>query len=71
LQREGIVTHIIIDKVIDYMPLFRSIGEREFPSLPSPADAARNGGGPDPRGKVGYTPDSNSHGLAVRSRDFR
>jgi error-prone DNA polymerase len=30
LQREGIVTHIIIDRVIDYTPLLRSIGEAKL-----------------------------------------
>lgn len=51
LQREGIVTHIIIEKVIDYTPLLRSIGDMAFPHRPGPGDGATHGGGPDPRDK--------------------
>lgn len=71
LQREGIVTHIIIDKVIDYTPLLRSIGDLEFPALPAPADAAKNGGGPDPRdGKAQPATADASRTLRVKSRNF-
>ena len=50
LQREGIVTHIIIDWIIDYTPMLRSIGDMTFPHRPGPGDGATHGGGPDPRG---------------------
>ena len=48
IQREGIVTHIIIDQVIDHTPRLRTIGEMEFPRATSPSDGAR-GASPDQR----------------------
>ncbi len=49
LQKEGIVTHIIIDQVIDYTELLRGIGNMAFPHRPGPGDGATHSGGPDPR----------------------
>jgi error-prone DNA polymerase len=49
LQKEGIVTRVIIDQVIDYTELLRSIGGMSFPHRPGPGDGATHGGGPDPR----------------------
>ncbi|USI75016.1 error-prone DNA polymerase [Sphingomonas morindae] len=49
LQREGIVTHIIIDRVIDYTPMLRAIADQGLPFRPGPGDGATHGGGRDPR----------------------
>jgi error-prone DNA polymerase len=45
LQREGIVTHIIIDKVINYTPLLRGIGDRNFRFGRGLATVPRTGAG--------------------------
>jgi error-prone DNA polymerase len=49
LQREGLVTHIIVDRVIDYTDMLRGIGDMSFPHRTTSADGAKGGGGPDPR----------------------
>jgi error-prone DNA polymerase len=49
VQREGQVIHVIADRIEDYTPLLRSVGEREFPHRPGPGDGATHGGTPDPR----------------------
>ena len=49
LQKEGLVTHVIIDRVIDYTDMLRSIGGLSFPHRTTSADGAKGGGGPDPR----------------------
>ena len=64
LQREGIVTHIIIDKIIDYTPMLRSIGSGSLPHLAAPADGATRGGGPDARDGPKATM------VRIKSRDF-
>ncbi len=63
LQREGIVTHIIIDRVIDYTPLLRSIGEANL----SAATCAASDGEADlsTRGARDDTPR-----LRLQSRNF-
>ena len=55
LQREGEVTHVIIDKVIDYGDLLRSVGEMAFPHHTGPGDGATHAGSPD-RGERGWNP---------------
>jgi error-prone DNA polymerase len=83
LQKEGLVTHVIIQKVIDYTPLLRSIGEVAFPHRPNPGDGATGGGGPDPRDPEWkprshdgyYRPHADGadpeHVVRVKTRDFR
>ncbi|KAA9011212.1 DNA polymerase III subunit alpha [Sphingobium limneticum] len=63
LQREGIVTHIIIDRVIDYTPLLRSIGD----AIPSAATWYASDGKADlPKGAA---PDDTPR-LRLQSRNF-
>ncbi|BBF70546.1 error-prone DNA polymerase [Sphingomonas bisphenolicum] len=63
LQREGIVTHIIIDRVIDYTPLLRSIGD----AIPSAATWYASDGKEDlPKGAA---PDDTPR-LRLQSRNF-
>jgi error-prone DNA polymerase len=49
VQREGQVIHVIADRIEDYTPLLRTVGERDFPHRPGPGDGATHGGSPDPR----------------------
>jgi error-prone DNA polymerase len=47
LQREGEVVHVIADRIEDYTPMLRSIGDMDFPHRPGPGDGATHGGSPD------------------------
>ena len=64
LQREGLVTHIITERLEDHGAMLASIGGMDFPHhrTISRADAARGGGGRDPR-------DARKPAF-VKSRDF-
>jgi error-prone DNA polymerase len=53
VQREGLVIHVIVDRVVDYTPLLRTVGDMAFPHRPGPGDGATHGGSPD-RGDRGY-----------------
>ena len=46
VQREGRVIHVIADRIEDYTPLLRSVGELDFPHRPGPGDGATHGGSP-------------------------
>ena len=60
LQKEGEVTHIICDRVVDHDAMLRSIAEGDVSIAPGRGDGARNGGGPDSRDAP----------LRIRSHDF-
>ena len=47
VQREGGVIHIIADRIEDYTPMLRSVGELDFPHRPGPGDAVTHPGAPD------------------------
>jgi error-prone DNA polymerase len=66
LQREGLVTHVIADRIEDLTPLLHQVGALQFPHRPGPADAAKNGGYDhrDP------PPPTRDGGIRIRSRDF-
>ena len=53
VQREGQVIHVIAERILDYTPLLRTVGEMDFPHRPGPGDGATHGGSPD-RGDPGY-----------------
>ncbi|TVV74892.1 error-prone DNA polymerase [Sphingomonas solaris] len=55
VQREGQVIHVIADRIVDYTPLLRTVGEMDFPHRPGPGDGATHGGSPD-RGDKGWAP---------------
>ena len=55
LQREGEVVHVIIDRVVDYGDLLRSVGDMAFPHRTGPGDGATHAGSPD-RGDPGWQP---------------
>ncbi|QJU59353.1 error-prone DNA polymerase [Sphingomonas sp. AP4-R1] len=81
VQKEGIVTHVIIEKIVDYTPLLRSIGVMAFLHRPSPGDGATGGGGPDPRDPTWPRPHegyykpfaegADPETISVKTRDFR
>ena len=61
LQREGSVTHVIVDHLEDYSEMLRSVGDRDdaFMVRTGRGDEAKHGGAPDMRG------------IKVSTRDFR
>jgi error-prone DNA polymerase len=83
LQREGGVTHVIAERLVDLSGLLRAVGDRsdEFPVPHGRGDEAKRGGAPDARdgGGVGgrkvrdiYVPDLRARaGIKVQTRDFR
>lgn len=67
LQREGEVIHVIGEHLEDLGGLLHSVGRRRFPHRFGPADAAKNGGGRDPRDGPRPLPEET---IRVKSRDF-
>jgi error-prone DNA polymerase len=51
VQREGIVTHVVADEVVDYSHLLAAIGDYGFPHRTGPGDAATGGGSARPGGR--------------------
>jgi len=49
VQKEGLVIHVIADRIEDYTPLLRTVGDRDFPHRPGPGDGATHGASPDAR----------------------
>ena len=47
VQREGEVTHVIIDRLTDLTPLLRQIGDIDLPRMVSRGDGATYPGAPD------------------------
>ena len=55
MQREGLVIHVVADRIVDHTPMLRSIGDLDLPSMVSRGDGATRGGSPD-RGDAGWQP---------------
>jgi error-prone DNA polymerase len=81
VQREGEVTHVIAEHLVDLSGELRRVSKLDQP-FRWPAgrgDAARQTGGPDPRRRQGlrskprdiYVPDLRIETLKVKARDFR
>jgi len=83
MQREGIVIHVIADKITDLSPMLRSVGQLELPNLTMPGDGAASGGRDDrERGSdIGRKPRdiyiqpygeriAQADGIPIKSRDF-
>ncbi|WP_431469047.1 error-prone DNA polymerase [Sphingosinithalassobacter sp. LHW66-3] len=51
VQREGIVIHVITDRIVDRSDMLRSIGDLDLPDLTGPGDGAHRGG-PDQRDRI-------------------
>jgi error-prone DNA polymerase len=60
VQREGGVIHIITERIEDYTPLLRSVGNMDFPHRPGPGDGVTHPGSPD-RGESGWQPKVRDH----------
>jgi len=61
VQREGIVVHVIADRLEDLSGLLRGVGERDLAVAHGRGDQVTHPGGPDPR----------EAGIKVPTRDFR
>jgi len=57
VQREGLVIHVIVDRIVDYTWMLREVGDADMPRLTNPGDGATHGGGPDHRDKERRDPD--------------
>jgi error-prone DNA polymerase len=68
LQREGLVTHVVTDRLEDLTPLLHQVGAMHFPHRPGPADAAKNGGYDAREHRL--LPAARDGGLRIKSRDF-
>ena len=55
VQREGLVIHVIADRIVDYTPMLRDVGDIDLPRLTAPGDGATHPGAPD-RGDAGWRP---------------
>ncbi|WP_048861106.1 error-prone DNA polymerase, partial [Acidisphaera rubrifaciens] len=86
LQREGLVVHVVADRIADLSPLLASVGARDapFPQRHGRGDEATHAGGPDPREAAARPPRGlrprdifpplSGHApdrIKVRTRDFR
>jgi error-prone DNA polymerase len=68
VQREGLVIHIIADRIIDYSPMLREVGDGALPQFTSPGDGATHGHSPD-RGDPEWKPRLRSDYHYRESRD--
>ena len=79
LQREGEVTHVIAERLVDLSAMLRALGSDagEFPHTTGRGDEARHGGAPDTREKIRdiwpaeFHPSAVAKGIKVQTRDFR
>ena len=82
VQKEGEVTHVICDRIIDHGDLLHRVGEMSFPHRTGRGDAGQHPGSPD-RGDKGWSPNPRScywpphadgmdpeDAVRVKSRDF-
>ena len=78
VQKEGIVIHVVIDRVVDRTAMLRGVGDLELPRLAARGDAATHPGAPD-RGDRGWQPtvrsdyhwrDRPEDVIPIRSHDF-
>ncbi|HWK36126.1 error-prone DNA polymerase [Sphingomonas sp.] len=79
IQREGDVVHVIVDRIVDYSPMLREVGEVDLPRLTGPGDGATHGGTIDPRDRAAtarprsappWSPDKDEDSIPIRSHDF-
>ncbi|MEO8714711.1 MAG: OB-fold nucleic acid binding domain-containing protein, partial [Acetobacteraceae bacterium] len=77
VQREGMVIHVITDRLDDLSALLRGVGEQDLTPPHGRGDQVTHPGGPDPR-ETGpkprdiYIPDLRlGSGIKVPTRDFR
>ncbi|HET6184934.1 MAG TPA: error-prone DNA polymerase [Acetobacteraceae bacterium] len=76
VQKEGLVIHVLAERLQDLSPLLRSLGQSPLPVPHGRGDQATHGAGPDPRDgprpRDIYIPDLRlGSGIKVPTRDFR
>jgi error-prone DNA polymerase len=79
LQREGLVTHVVAERLTDLSDLLASVGEQDspFPLRQGRGDEAKHGGAPDQREPaLGHAPrdiypPTMPGRIKVHTRDFR
>jgi len=49
VQKEGIVIHLVAERITDLTPMLRTIGDLDLPRMTMPGDGATHGGTIDPR----------------------
>ncbi|MBN2973250.1 error-prone DNA polymerase [Roseomonas aeriglobus] len=82
VQKEGLVIHVIVDRIVDYSWMLREVGDVDLPRLTTRGDGATHGGAPD-RGDPGWQPRVRSDyhkafnngcdpedAIPIKSRDF-
>jgi error-prone DNA polymerase len=52
VQREGIVIHVVAERITDLTPWLREVGHLDLPRLTMPGDGATHGGTIDPRDRL-------------------
>ncbi|WP_298809323.1 error-prone DNA polymerase [uncultured Sphingomonas sp.] len=78
VQKEGKVTHVIVDRVTDLTPMLRTVGDIDLPRLTAPADGVTSGGTPDARDPQWRPPvrsdyhfrDRAEPAIPIKSHDF-
>ena len=81
VQREGIVIHLVAERITDLTPWLREVGELDLPRATMPGDGATHGGEIDPRDRPAPRQRPADSGpprrslkapdlIPVRSRDF-
>ena len=75
VQREGEVIHVIADRLEDLTPMLGTIGDMPFPHRHAPSDAAKGGGGSDPRERrpaksPPHSAARSAAGIKLKSRNF-
>ena len=85
VQREGIVIHLVADRIVDLTLMLRQVGDLQLPRLTMPGDGATHGGTIDPRDrKPDWKPPkqraleswpsrhraADEDSIPIRSRDF-
>jgi len=76
VQKEGLVIHVIADRVVDLTPLLAQVGEVDLPRLTMPGDGATHGGTIDPRdqewkpGRIDWHYREKAAVIPVKSHDF-
>ena len=76
VQKEGLVIHVVADRIVDLTPLLGQVGEIELPRLTMPGDGATHGGTIDPRdpqwkgGRIDWHYREKAAVIPVKSHDF-
>ncbi|AOH83069.1 DNA polymerase [Sphingomonas panacis] len=76
VQKEGLVIHVVADRIVDLTPLLAQVGEIDLPRLTMPGDGATHGGTIDPRdpewrpGRIDWHYRERAAVIPVKSHDF-